>query len=157
MIFMILLTATVKTRSSRRSQRSRRSPRYASFTIRTFVCFVTFVCFAPFVCFVTFVLPHVSPNDRLKVPLRLLRHEPRPRDNRRRECILAGARARALDPTNRFGDRLLSRRGVLHQVGDDQLDTDRIVVRMPAVVIGDERQRRVTDLRLARELCLLEV
>ncbi len=46
---------------------------------------------------------------------------------------------------------------VLHQVRHDHLDRHRVVVRMPAVVVGDERERRVADLRFARELRFLQV
>ncbi len=40
---------------------------------------------------------------------------------------------------------------------DDHLDGDRVVVGMPAVVVGHERHGRVADLRFARELRLLQV
>src|SRR5262249_11790497 len=47
--------------------------------------------------------------------------------------------------------------GVLVQVGDDVRDGDRIVVRVPAVIVGYHRHRHVADLGLARELGLLQI
>ena len=48
-------------------------------------------------------------------------------------------------------------RAFCRQVGDDHLHRHRVVVRVPAVVVGDQRERRVADLRLARQLGLLQV
>ena len=69
----------------------------------------------------------------------------------------AQVRAHRKSGSTALGDRLLRGLRVLRQVRDDHLDGHRVVVRMPAVVVGDERQRRVADLRLARELGLLQV
>src|SRR6185369_9799706 len=46
---------------------------------------------------------------------------------------------------------------VLVQILNDRLNTHRIVTRMPAIVISNERERRVTDLRFARELRFLKI
>ena len=56
-----------------------------------------------------------------------------------------------------LGDGTLCRLRVLHQRLHDHIDGDRVVIRMPAVVIGDKRERDVADLGLARELRLLQV
>ena len=87
----------------------------------------------------------------------LLRHVLRPGDDGRGQRILAGAGRAPRQAADRFGDRLLRRHRILHQVRDDQIDRHRVVIRVPAVVVGDEREGRVADLRLARELCLLQV
>jgi hypothetical protein len=75
--------------------------------------------------------------------------------------VLEGARARAgpleRQPAHGSGDNLLGPARVLRQGGDDHVDGYVIVVRVPAVVVGDERDRRVTDLRFAREFGLLQV
>ena len=67
------------------------------------------------------------------------------------------ARARRVDALDGLRDRLLRGHGVLQQVRDDEVDRHRVVVGMPAVVVGDQRERRVADLRLARELRFLQV
>ena len=101
---------------------------------------------------------HVLADDRRAVPSSSAPARASAwRDDRGRERVLAGAGARAVDAPDRLGDRLLRGRRVLHQVGDDQVDRHRVVVRVPAVVVGDQRERRVADLRLARELGLLQV
>ncbi len=81
----------------------------------------------------------------------------RPGDDRRGERVLAGAGPWPRDATHRFGNRLLCGRRILHEVRDDEIDGHRVVVRVPAVVVGDERERRVADLRLPRELRLLQI
>src|SRR5687767_3028074 len=58
---------------------------------------------------------------------------------------------------HRASNKLLSVRGVTVEKIDDHLDRYRVMVGVPAVVIGDQRHRRVTYLRLARELRLLKV
>jgi hypothetical protein len=59
--------------------------------------------------------------------------------------------------TDCFGDDLLRRHRVLQQVADDQPHRHRIVIRVPTIVVGDQRQRRVTDLGLPRELRFLKI
>ena len=46
---------------------------------------------------------------------------------------------------------------VLIQILDDRLDSDSVMTGMPAIVIGHQRQRRVANLRFARELGLLQI
>src|ERR1700676_1757991 len=47
--------------------------------------------------------------------------------------------------------------GILAEVSENVSDGDGIVLFVPAIVVGDHRDRNVTDLGLARELGLLEV
>src|SRR5688572_4671924 len=67
--------------------------------------------------------------------------------------------ARALDGQPPYGcaDNPLSVFAVLFQILYHFGNGDGIVVRVPAVVIGNKRYRRVTDLGLARQLGLLEI
>ena len=80
------------------------------------------------------------------------------RDERRGQRARAGARASpSVERADGAGNHLLRRARVLRQVGDDHLHRHRVVIRMPAVVVGDERDRRVADLGFARELRFLEI
>ena len=47
--------------------------------------------------------------------------------------------------------------GILIQHGDDLIDGDRVMMRMPAIVVGDHGDGDVAELGFARELCLLQV
>src|SRR5262245_12691300 len=88
---------------------------------------------------------HVLADNRLEFFLRFLRHVLRSRDDGGRERVLARAAARLVKPRYGLGDRFLRSRSVLHQVGDDEIHRDRIVIGVPAVVVGDQCERGITE------------
>src|SRR5688500_4951420 len=90
----------------------------------------------------------VFADERRQIARRLGRNRVGPGDQRvfERGGALAGAFER--QPIDRAGDDLLRRLRVLRQVRDHQIDGDRVVLGMPAVIVGDERHGRVADLRL---------
>ncbi len=89
--------------------------------------------------------------------LSLCRHGVGPRDQRELQGRAALARARDGQLRDGFGDRALGGLRILHQRLHDHLDRHRIVLGMPAVVVGDEGERHVTDLRFAGQLRFLQV
>ena len=100
---------------------------------------------------------NVLADDRRQVALVRVGNRVGPRDDgggeRRRAC----ARLRDRERAHGLGDHLLRRLRVLRQVLDDHLHGHRVVIGMPAVVVGHQRHRRVADLGFARELGLLQV
>src|SRR5688572_21982669 len=96
-------------------------------------------------------------DERRQFPQRLGRNRIGPRDQRELERRRTFARPLERQPIDRIGDDPLRRPGVLREVTDDHLDGDGVVLGMPAVVIGHQRNCRVADLRLARQLGFLQV
>src|SRR5215469_8087080 len=84
-------------------------------------------------------LLHILPNDWRQISLRLLRHQLRPRHER--GCQSGRAPTRALAGYERrdgVRDHFLRGARVLIQVRDDELECDRVVLGMPAVVVRHE-------------------
>src|SRR5262245_7736781 len=71
--------------------------------------------------------------------------------------MTALARALYRKAFRRRPNEFLSVCAVLLQILDDFADSHCIVLRMPAIVVGDECDSRVADFRLARELRFLEI
>jgi hypothetical protein len=69
----------------------------------------------------------------------------------------AFARALARHVGNRLAHDFGGVFRVLQQHRDDLIDTNRIMMRMPAIVIGDHGNRNVTKFRLASELGFLQI
>ena len=100
----------------------------------------------------------VLSDDGFEILLGLRRHMFRPRDNRRRERVLAARRsARPSIRATASAMAFCAVAAFCNRLAIDEIDGDRIVIGMPAIVVGHQRHRRVTDLRFARELGLLQV
>src|SRR5215207_9772136 len=94
--------------------------------------------------------------------IELLRCRLGPEFGRREDGVLDGGAAAAGapgggEPPDGFAHDDLRVADVLVEVLDHGLDRDGVVRLVPAVVVGDERQRRVADFGLARQLRLLQV
>ncbi len=72
-----------------------------------------------------------------------------------RRTTLAGTRFGHL--RNRLGHYPAGVLGILHQVGDDVVHRDRVMVGVPAIVIRHHGDSHVADLGFARQLRLLQV
>src|SRR5207237_1131376 len=101
---------------------------------------------------------HVFGDERREIRFRL------ELDRRRvgHDCVLQRIDAFAVAlprrrARNRNAQRPLRHLRVRTEIADDLLDADLFRRLVPAVVVGDERHRRVTNLRLARELRFLQV
>ena len=73
------------------------------------------------------------------------------------QCRTALARTLSRHRGNGFAHNFGRVFRVLHQHGDDLIHGYRIVMRVPAIVIRDHRDRDVTNFRFARQLCLLQI
>src|SRR3712207_552674 len=103
-------------------------------------------------------LPRVLFDDRRELPR--CRVGPEVGRGEYRVLERRAARARGLrrgEPLDGLAHDDLGVAHVLVEVLDDGLDRDGVVLLVPAVVVGDERERRVAYLGLARELRLLQV
>ena len=87
-------------------------------------------------------------------------HDRRGGDDRRVEGPVRPDRARlvlAREDARQLGDELLGLVGVGEQYLDHILHGDGVVVRMPAVIIGDHGRRHVADLGFPRQLGFLQI
>src|SRR6266542_5582700 len=75
-------------------------------------------------------------------------------DDRVPERLRAPAAASVPDERDDPAQDILGHRDILHEVGNHGLDGDGIVLRMPHVVVGHQRQCRIAELGLAGELGL---
>src|ERR1700687_2058800 len=84
---------------------------------------------------------HVLADDRCEVGLDPFWYGFGPGDERvleRRAAVAASSRRKF---ANRFRDGALRGLRILHQGGDNHFDGHRVMIGMPAVVVGDQRQR----------------
>ena len=102
-------------------------------------------------------LLNVLADERRQVSLDGVRNRVGLSDDGRREGVRVGRRLAEIEVLDGLDEDALRGLRVRLEVPDDLLDRHRRVALVPAVVVGDQRHRRIADLRLAGELRLLEI